>query len=137
AITSGDEQIYIKLLANYDESELLGTAEMFWGSDPDNLQEMKSKGNKFDIDNIFNVYYIDSYVDMDRLFKKNIKKFIKSDEEDVNDQCITDRIDTLVSDLNENISNLSGVSNFESKVNPIYKTFNDEKMSISVKSEMA
>jgi putative ATP-dependent endonuclease of OLD family len=40
---------------------------LFWGGEKENLQEIKSRGTRFDIDDIFNVFYIDSYVDMEHL----------------------------------------------------------------------
>ncbi|MDT2862674.1 ATP-dependent nuclease [Lactococcus lactis] len=137
AILSKHQILYIKLIAHYDESELSGVAELYWGGDLENLKEIKSKGNRFEIDNIFNVFYIDSYVDMDMLFKRNIRKFIKSDYGNEEDRIINEEIDSIVSNLNEKISKLSGVSEFESKITPAYKKFNQEEISISVKSEIA
>ncbi|WP_282799078.1 ATP-dependent nuclease [Lactococcus lactis] len=135
AILSGQNLIYIRLIAKYDNSEMVGVAELFWGGDKENLQEIKPRGTRFDIDDVFNVFYIDSYVDMDVLFKRNIKKFIQSDTED--DKAINDSINSIVDELNEKISNLSGVSDFESKITPAYQKFNDENISISIKSEIA
>lgn len=135
AILSGQDLIYIRLIAKYDNSEMVGVAELFWGGDKENLQEIKPRGTRFDIDDVFNVFYIDSYVDMDVLFKRNIKKFIQSDTED--DKAINDSINSIVDELNEKISSLSGVSDFESKITPAYQKFNDEDISISIKSEIA
>ncbi|MDV7703575.1 ATP-dependent nuclease [Leuconostoc suionicum] len=137
AIKSGQKEIYIKLVAKYDDSELIGSAEMWWGGNLEELEEIKSSGNRFDIDNIFNVFYIDSYVDMDKLFKQNIKKLIKSDITNEDDKKTHERIDSIVSDLNDQIASLSGVSDFESKITPVYQRFNNKEMSISVKSEIA
>lgn len=134
-ILTGQDLIYIRLLAKYDTSEMVGVAELFWGGDKENLQEIKPRGTRFDIDDVFNVIYIDSYVDMDVLFKRNIKKFIQSNTED--DKIINDSINSIVDDLNEKISSLSGVSGFESKITPAYQKFNDENISISIKSEIA
>lgn len=98
---------------------MVGVADLFWGGEKENLQEIKSRGTRFDIDDIFNVFYIDSYVDMDVLFKRNIKKFIQSDTAD--DKIINESINSIVEELNEQISSLSGVSEFESKISPVYK----------------
>lgn len=70
---------------------------------------MKSskEGYRYDIDYIFNVIYIDSYVDLHGLFKKNIATLIKSD--DVADDDTLKHIQAAVDQLNTNISNLSGV----------------------------
>ena len=67
AILSGQDLIYIRLIAKYDNSEMVGVADLFWGGEKENLQEIKSRGTRFDIDDIFNVFYIDSYVDMEHL----------------------------------------------------------------------
>ena len=64
---SGQDLIYIRLIAKYDNSEMVGVADLFWGGEKENLQEIKSRGTRFDIDDIFNVFYIDSYVDMEHL----------------------------------------------------------------------
>ncbi|CUW17897.1 ATP-dependent nuclease [Leuconostoc gasicomitatum] len=135
SIVSGQDLIYIKLIAKYDNSEMVGVAEMFWGGDKENLNPIKLRGTHFDIDDIFNVFYIDSYVDMDQLFKRNIKKLIQSDTED--DKVINNSINDIVDQLNEKISSLSGVSEFESKITPAYQKFTDENISISIKSEIA
>lgn len=135
SIVSGQDLVYIRLIAKYDNSEMVGVAEMFWGGDKDNLQAIKSRGTRFDIDDVFNVFYIDSYVDMDQLFKRNIKKLIQSDTED--DKVINNSINTIIDELNTKISSLSGVSDFESKITPAYQKFTDERISISIKSEIA
>jgi putative ATP-dependent endonuclease of OLD family len=135
SILSGQDLIYIRLLAEYDNSEMVGVAELFWGGDKENLQAIKPRGARLDIDDVFNVFYIVSYVDMDVLFKRNIKKFIQSDTE--GDKIINDSINSIVNELNEKISSLSGVSDFESKITPAYQKFNDENISISIKSEIA
>ncbi|WP_349626059.1 ATP-dependent nuclease [Leuconostoc citreum] len=135
SILSGQDLIYIKLIAKYDNSEMVGVAEMFWGGDKENLNPIKLRGTHFDIDNVFNVFYIDSYVDMDQLFKRNIKKLIQSDTED--DKVINESINDIVDQLNEKIASLSGVSEFESKITPAYQKFTDENISIAIKSEIA
>lgn len=137
ALLSGQQKIFIKLTAFYDESELSGTAELSWGGDLESLQAIKSRGNRFEIDNIFNVFYIDSYVDMDTLFKRNIRKFIKSDSENEKDKTINEEIDSIILDLNQKISMLSGIAEFEKKITPAYQKFNQEDIAISVKSEIA
>ncbi|HEY0222518.1 MAG TPA: AAA family ATPase [Lactovum miscens] len=135
AILSGQNLILIKLFAKYDESEMSGAIDLFWGGDLDKLQEIKQRGTRTDIDKVFNVFYIDSYVNMDILFKRNIKKFIQSDNED--DTETHKSIDKIVDDLNQKIESLSGVSYFEDKITPMYQKFNNEDISISVKSEIA
>ena len=78
ALRSNQNKVYIKLRAEYDNNELLAIPILSWGGDLDHLQEMKQRGYLYDIDYVFNVIYIDSYVDLYSLFKKNVTKLIKS-----------------------------------------------------------
>lgn len=70
AILSQHNKVYIKLHAEYSKSELIAIPILSWGGDINHLCEMKQRGYLYDIDYIFNVIYIDSYVDLYSLFKK-------------------------------------------------------------------
>ena len=134
-INSGDNIIYIKLCAEYNSSELIATPEMFWGSDLEHLGEMKAKSTYFELDYVFNPIYIDAYVDLNTLFRKNSNQLIVSQDE--NDENTISEIDQKIQDLNETIGSLSGVKAFEDNVTPEYKKFKNEDIEVSVKSEIA
>ena len=133
AILSQHTKVFIKLVAKYNVQELVAMPILYWGGSLDRLYEIKQRGYRYDIDNIFNVIYIDSYVDLYGLFKKNIATLIKSDDAADDDK----HIQAAVDQLNTNISNLSGVKEFEGKITPEYQKFRSEGISISVKSEIA
>ena len=135
AVLSDHSEVFIKLVAEYNVQELIAMPIMYWGSSLDHLQEIKQQGYRYAIDHVFNVIYIDSYVDLYSLFKKNIRFLMKRDNPDDND--ILEQIQSIVDQLNENISNLSGVKEFEEKITPQYQKFRSEKVSISIKSEIA
>lgn len=135
AILSQHTKVFIKLVAKYNVQELVAMPILYWGGSFDRLYEIKQRGYRYDIDNIFNVIYIDSYVDLYGLFKKNIATLIKSD--DAADDDTLKHIQAAVDQLNTNISNLSGVKEFEGKITPEYQKFRSEGISISVKSEIA
>lgn len=135
AILSQHTKVFIKLVAKYNVQELVAMPILYWGGSLDHLYEIKQRGYRYDIDYIFNVIYIDSYVDLHGLFKKNIATLIKSD--DVADDDTLKHIQAAVDQLNTNISNLSGVKEFEGKITPEYQKFRSEGVSISVKSEIA
>lgn len=135
ALRSEHKKAYIRLTAKYTTQELNAMPEMFWGGDKENLCEIKQRGYRYDIDYVFNVIYIDSYVDMQNLFKKNVKLLLKSENSKDNDTF--DKIQRAVDKLNTNIASLSGVKQFEKKITPEYQKFRSEKVSISVKSEIA
>ncbi len=135
ALFSGQDTVFIKLIAKYNLQELIAMPIMYWGGDIENLYEIKQRGYRYDIDYVFNVIYIDSYVDLHNLFKKNISSLIKSNDE-IDEETLKSIQDNVVN-LNENISSLSGVKEFQEKITPEYKKFRGEDISISVKSEIA
>lgn len=135
AILSNSEKVYIKLTAQYDKNEMVAIPILFWGGDLDNLKEMKQRGYMYEIDYVMNVIYIDSYVDLDKLFKKNVNILIKNEDDE--DSNIIEQIESTVDTLNSKISSLSGVKKFEEKIAPEYRKFRNDNVSISVKSEIA
>lgn len=134
-ISSADSIVYIKLYAEYNPSELIAVPEMFWGGDLNNLGEMKAKSTYFELDYVFNPIYIDAYVDLNTLFRKNSNQLIVSQDE--TDEDTISEIEGKIRDLNEKIGSLSGVKTFENKVTPEYKKFKNEDIEVSVKSEIA
>ena len=135
ALRSEDKKAYIRLKAEYDRKEMAALPILLWGGNLEYLKEVKQRGYMYTLDYVFNVIYIDSYVDLNRIFKKNINVLIKHENE--HDKEIMDNIQSIMHDLNEQIASLSGVKSFEEKIVPEYKKFNDEKVSISIKSEVA
>lgn len=127
--------VYIKLIAQYNRTEMIADIELLWGGDKEDLQPIKSRGYTFDIDNLFNVIYIDAYVDLYGLFKKNISTLLKNDDEQ--DKQTLDEINKEITNLNENISSLSGIKNFEKELTPIYGDFRHDDIEVSIKSELA
>lgn len=135
ALRSEHDKVYIKLVAEYNKNEMLAIPILSWGGDMDRLQEMKQRGYLYEIDCVFNVIYIDSYVDLYSLFKKNVTQLIKNDKED--DKVVLGNIQRSVDELNGYIASLSGIKEFEGKLTPEYQKFRDENISISIKSEIA
>lgn len=82
-----------------------------------------------------NPIYIDAYVDLNTLFRKNSNQLIVSQDE-TDEDTITE-IEGKIRDLNETIGSLSGVKAFEDNVTPEYKKFKNEDIEVSVKSEIA
>lgn len=105
------------------------------GGDLNNLGEMKAKSTYFELDYVFNPIYIDAYVDLNTLFRKNSNQLIVSQDE-TDEDTITE-IEGKIRDLNETIGSLSGVKAFEDNVTPEYKKFKNEDIEVSVKSEIA
>lgn len=135
ALLSTQNLVYIKLEAYYDQTEMFANPILYWGGDEDNLQEIKAKGYSFELDYVFNVIYIDAFVDLYSLFKKNAATLLKNDK-DV-DKAKLDQIDSTIATLNTSIADLSGIKNFESRVTPEYNSYRHDKVEVSVKSQIA
>ena len=60
AILSQHTKVFIKLVAKYNVQELVAMPILYWGGSLDRLYEIKQRGYRYDIDNIFKVLqYID------------------------------------------------------------------------------
>lgn len=135
AILSDQDIVYIKVKADYDEKEMVGVPVLYWGGDIEDLEEMKVHGTFFEIDYVFNAIYIDAYVDLYTLFKKNANTLLVNDKDQ--DKDILESIQKTCDELNNHISGLSGIKAFEEKIAPEYKKFRHDNISVSVKSEIA
>lgn len=132
ALFSHQNKVYIKLTAQYDAQELVAMPLMYWGGNLEHLYEIKQRGYRYDIDFIFTVTYIDSYVDLYSLFKKNISSLIKHGT--ASDDTALKHIQSSIDALNANIANLPSVKDFEQKITPEYQKFRSEDISIAIKS---
>lgn len=135
ALLSNQNTVYIKVKASYDEKEMVGIPVMYWGGELEDLEEMRVRGTYYEIDYVFNVTYIDAYVDLYTLFKKNANKLLVNDKEE--DKDVLENINNICTSLNDEISNLSGIKAFEEKIELKYKKYGHDNSSISVKSEIA
>ncbi len=135
ALLSDQDTVFIKVEADYNKKEMLGMPILYWGGDIDDLVEMKVRGTFFEIDYVFNVIYIDAYVDLYKLFKSNANTLLVNDEEE--DKEILENINKTCDNLNTQISKLSGIKAFEEKIEPEYKKFRHDNITVSVKSEIA
>lgn len=135
ALLSKHNKVYIKLVAEYNKTEMVALPILSWGGDVTHLHEMKQRGYLYEIDYVFSVIYIDSYVDLYSLFKKNVSKLVKNEKDE--DKDTLEKIQSTIDDLNEHIASLSGIKELEDKLTPEYQKFRDEGISVSIKSEIA
>lgn len=137
AISSADTEAVILLEAVYNSLDKRADIIMWWGGGK--LVEVKaSVGGFFEVDSLFNVTYINSYVDLNELFKKNIHSLIKNEEAVAEqDKASETNIKTKVAEINEEISRLSGVRSFQDRLTPSYRKMRDENVSISIRSDFA
>lgn len=134
-IRSSQDSVYIKLEATYNESEMSADPILYWGGDLSELGEIRTRGYTTDLDLIFNVFYINAYVDLYRFFKKNATTLLKN--EDKSDAHKMEEIRNTIDMLNNKISSLSGIKKFEKEVSPQYQLYRNDSIEIKVKSEIA
>jgi putative ATP-dependent endonuclease of OLD family len=139
ALGSADTEVFIKLEAVYNKLEKRADIVMRWGGNKDKLADVKTTSGGFsDVDNVFNVIFINSYVDLHDLFKKNIHALIKNDADgEGSDNETEQNIRRKVDEINTEIARLSGIQSFQQKLTPSYKKMRDEPVSISIKSDFA
>lgn len=130
---SNCSRVYIKLEAVFEEERGYATPRLSWGVDIMNLSEMEiSSGGRYQIDNLFDVTYVSSYVDLEGFFKKAARPMMKSEGE--NDKTIRDKIEALKKDINSKISQLSGVAELESKLTDSYNQLGDKGVNVRLQS---
>lgn len=136
AVGSEANEVYIKLVAQYESGEDIIYPKLYWGDNKENLIELYSNGPIYPIDKVFKVVYINPLVDMDKLFKLN-KRLIFNDsnviEKDIE---IKKTIDSLSKNLNQEICRLSSVESFQNDITQEYRELRPENITIEMKSEM-
>lgn len=131
---SDEEILYIRLTAKYDTLEQIAFPELEWGGDIDNLYPMKGTNSFYEIDRVFNILYIDSSIDMNKVFAKNAKKLISTTEQD---EELLQQIEETIISLNDKISDISGIKDFQDKVTHKLSKYRDKNLTVSIRSEVA
>lgn len=133
---SGENNFYIKLLGKYEKVNNEGIPQFLCGTNLDELDELSPlNGGRYPIDDVFEVFYINSYQDINKLFKSNLKRILASHQEQ--DQNIFDEIKRLSADINNRITELSTISDVESRIQAEYDFFREKDISIKIRSEKA
>lgn len=136
AIGSDYNEIYIKLESEYDDREDITYPKMYWGDKKDELLELNSIGPSYPIDEVFKVVYINPLINLETVFKMHKKSIFEERNAQEKDITIRKDIDTMSKSLNEKISELSLVEQFQEHVTTHYKDLRKEEISIELKSEM-
>ena len=131
---SSEEILYIRLTATYNNIDQIAVPVLDWGGDIDNLFPMNGINAFYDIDKVFNILYIDSSIDMNRIFKKNTKKLITTSDDDA---ALLNQINDIVQSLNDTIGNISGIKKFQDDITACLQQYRDKDLQVSIKSEIA
>lgn len=134
-IGTGKDTLYISLETQYNAENLFSEIHMSWGDDLDDLEPMiLTQQFRCDVDNIFNVIYIDSSIQLDAVFKRyartlfqNPKSIEESEKADLR-ECIDN--------LNLTISGIKLINEFENNLSKEYEHYREEGLEIKIKSEV-
>lgn len=134
-IGTGKDTLYISLETQYNAENLFSEIHMSWGDDLDDLEPMiLTQQFRCDVDNIFNVIYIDSSIQLDAVFKRyartlfqNPKSIEESEKADLR-ECIDN--------LNSTISGIKLIDEFQNNLSKEYEHYREEGLEIKIKSEV-
>ena len=135
AISSEVKEIYIQLIASYGNEALRAESELFWGSDINNLEAIPSNQSLYELDRLFNVVYIDSSIQLDNVFKRYTREMFRSNTSI--DEKERTKLNRIINSLNNSVSNLHNIKEFEQELVEEYKNFRkEEEIDISIRSEI-
>lgn len=138
ARSSDEDNVFIKLVANYIENDDRVEPHMYWGTNEDDLSEIPTRGiSHLESDTLFELVYFEPNISMKRVFKANKNKIFNEREQIEEDSQIIKYIEESAKSINNNISDLSVVKNFEEDINLEYGNLRKEDFSIKLKSEIA
>ena len=107
----------------------------YWGDDLVNLVEINSKGVGYLIlDDIFNVIYIPSHIETNKIFNEIRKNILKEVEYSENDKILKKEIKDSLKKINEKIENLTSVNNITDQINENLQVF-DETYKVKITSQ--
>jgi putative ATP-dependent endonuclease of OLD family len=135
AIPSDAEIVYFQLKAKYDNKKSIGDPMLFWGIDPDDLEEIPNRQSFYELDKHLNVVYIDSSIQLDNTFKRYSKEIFKKDSSlSPREQA---KLESKINTLNTCVGGLSAIKSFETDLIKEYKKFRYEKdFNVRIKSEI-
>ena len=110
---------------------------MYWGSILENLENIPRIGETYEIDRIFKIMYVNPNTeDLQKIFKRNRKLLFDDKNNNENDAKLEKKIERSISEINENVSQLSVIKNIQDLLTENYKKYKLEELSIELKSEI-
>lgn len=131
------ERFYIQVKGIYDESEYFGAPTLYWGSVFEELEEVPQTGLISDLDRLFKVVYIDPIINLENTFSRNRKKLFDQRRLSEDDIVLSSEIQDLTDGVNEKISEMEVIQDFQNILTEEYKNLKKEEIKIEMKSEMA
>lgn len=136
--------VVIQLTGRYDRDECIGEIELEWGSSKNSLDFIPTdRGSTiYRIDKLFNVHYINSFLNLEQIFKQYNKKVLSStlsNKDDTNNEEINRSISESINNLEQCIEQHPFILQKQSELEKNYKKFrpNDDDIKIKLKPDIA
>lgn len=126
---------YIQLQGQYDQAKQVGNPVLKWGGARNELKEVHQKGMYSELDNIFEVTYLDPNVSPTALFKKHKGLLYKEIKTNDSGERKEDKIKEAIRNLNEVISEDSRVQKLNDSLTDKYNDIREEAIDIEMRSE--
>ena len=134
-IGTGKDTLYISLETQYNAENLFSEIHMSWGDDLDDLEPMiLTQQFRCDVDNIFNVIYIDSSIQLDAVFKRYARTLFQNPKS-IEESEKTD-LRACIDNLNSTISGIKLIDEFQNNLSKEYEHYREEGLEIKIKSEV-
>lgn len=135
---SDAKKIHFELKSIFDVNENESQISLFCGINKDSLIELDINGSySSDIDKVFNVVYIDSYLDIKKIFNRNIKTLLSIPESMPDELKESQTIKNDVKEINNKIQRLPRIEEFSQRISNEFAIFNNSDLKVSLQSEMA
>lgn len=135
---SDAKKIHFELKSIFDVNENESQISLFCGINKDSLIELDINGSySSDIDKVFNVVYIDSYLDIKKIFNRNIKTLLSIPESMPDELKEIQTIKNDVKEINNKIQRLPRIEEFSQRISNEFAIFNNSDLKVSLQSEMA
>lgn len=134
-IGSGNDTLYISLETRYNTENLFSEIQMSWGDDLEDLEPLQmTQQFRCDVDNIFNVIYIDSSIQLENVFKRYARTLFQNPKsiEESEKANLRECIETL----NSTISGIKLIDKFQNDLSREYEHYREEGLEIKIKSEI-
>lgn len=139
-----NDEIIIQLTGKYDMDDCIGIINMEWGSSENSLQFIPTdKGStNYHIDKLFNIYYIDSFLNLEQIFKQYNRRVLSSalsKEDSSENAAINQSISNSIKELETCIEKHPFILEKQQELSDNYKKFrpNDKNISIKLKPDIA
>ncbi len=135
--SNGLDKFYFQIKGAFDKSEEIGIPKIYWGNKLEELIEISQNGIFSSLDNLFKVVYVDPTIDLEKTFSKNRNRLFNQAKLDESDIAISNEIKELAAVLNQKISSMSVIQNFQTTITDQYKKLKNESINIEMKSELS